>query len=51
MKLLVTGGRGLVGSSITAEFKPTRDELDMIVSDENYNKAIENIHVPYDTTR
>ena len=49
MKLLVTGGRGLVGSSITAEFKPTRD--DMIVSDENYNKAIENIHVPYDTTR
>ena len=24
---------------------------DMIVSDENYNKAIENIHVPYDTTR
>ena len=28
MKLLVTGGGGLVGSSITADFKPNRDELD-----------------------
>ena len=28
MNLLVTGGSGLVGSSITADFKPGRDELD-----------------------
>jgi GDP-L-fucose synthase len=30
MKLLVTGGGGLVGSSITADFKPNRDELDLM---------------------
>ena len=30
MKILVTGGSGLVGSAITAHFKPSRDELDLM---------------------
>ena len=30
MNLLVTGGNGLVGSAITADFKPDRDELDLM---------------------
>ena len=30
MNLLVTGGSGLVGSAITADFKPDRDELDLM---------------------
>ncbi|MDP7009299.1 MAG: GDP-L-fucose synthase [Phycisphaerales bacterium] len=30
MPLLVTGGRGLVGSAITGDFKPTRQELDLM---------------------
>jgi len=34
MNLLVTGGSGLVGSSITADFKPYRDELDLMELDE-----------------
>jgi len=33
MSLLVTGGRGLVGSAIEAEFKPTREELDLMELD------------------
>jgi GDP-L-fucose synthase len=34
MNLLVTGGSGLVGSAITADFKPTHDELDLMELDE-----------------
>ena len=30
MSLLVTGGRGLVGSAIKADLKPTRDSLDLM---------------------
>jgi GDP-L-fucose synthase len=30
MSLLVTGGRGLVGSAIHGDFKPTRNELDLM---------------------
>ena len=30
MSLLVTGGRGLVGSAINGDFKPTRNELDLM---------------------
>tara|TARA_Y100000034_G_scaffold25872_1_gene30876 strand:- start:272 stop:1174 length:903 start_codon:yes stop_codon:yes gene_type:complete len=30
MNLLVTGGSGLVGSAITADFKPTHNELDLM---------------------
>ena len=30
MSLLVTGGRGLVGSAIDGDFKPTRNELDLM---------------------
>ena len=30
MKILVTGGSGLVGSAIYAHFKPTHDELDLM---------------------
>jgi len=33
MNLLVTGGSGLVGSAITADFKPTHDELDLMELD------------------
>ena len=33
MNLLVTGGSGLVGSAITAEYKPTHDELDLMEFD------------------
>ena len=33
MNLLVTGGSGLVGSAITADFKPDRDELDLMELD------------------
>ena len=33
MKILVTGGSGLVGSAIHAHFKPTRDELDLMELD------------------
>jgi GDP-L-fucose synthase len=33
MNLLVTGGSGLVGSAITADYKPTHDELDLIELD------------------
>ena len=33
MNLLVTGGSGLVGSAISADFKPTRDELDLMELD------------------
>ena len=33
MKIMVTGGSGLVGSAITAHFKPTRDELDLMELD------------------
>jgi GDP-L-fucose synthase len=49
MSLMVTGGRGLVGSSIEAEFKPTREELDLmelnsIVSYLNDNQVTQIIH-------
>ena len=33
MNLLVTGGSGLVGSAITADFKPSHDELDLMELD------------------
>ena len=33
MNLLVTGGSGLVGSAITADFKPNSDELDLMELD------------------
>ena len=33
MTLMVTGGRGLVGSAIDADLKPTRDELDLMELD------------------
>ena len=33
MKIMVTGGSGLVGSAIHAHFKPTRDELDLMELD------------------
>ena len=33
MKIMVTGGSGLVGSAITAHFKPSRDELDLMELD------------------
>jgi len=33
MKLLVTGGSGLVGSAIDAQFKPSHDELDLMEID------------------
>jgi GDP-L-fucose synthase len=33
MKILVTGGSGLVGSAITAHFKPGHDELDLMELD------------------
>lgn len=49
MSLLVTGGRGLVGSAIEAEFKPTRDELDLMELDSiieylNENQITQIIH-------
>ena len=42
MNLLVTGGSGLVGSSITADFKPYRDELDLMELDEVIDYIEEN---------
>ena len=30
MSIMVTGGSGLVGSAISATFKPTSDELDLM---------------------
>ena len=42
MNLLVTGGSGLVGSSITADFKPGRDELDLMEFDEIVDYIEEN---------
>ncbi|MBC8203342.1 MAG: GDP-L-fucose synthase [Planctomycetes bacterium] len=49
MSLLVTGGRGLVGSAIAGDFKPTRDELDLmdlesIVAYLNENQITQIIH-------
>ena len=42
MNLLVTGGSGLVGSSITADFKPDRDELDLMELDDVIDYIEEN---------
>jgi len=42
MNLLVTGGSGLVGSSITADFKPDRDELDLMEIDDVIDYIEEN---------
>ena len=42
MKLLVTGGNGLVGSAITADFKPTHNELDLMELDEIVDYIEEN---------
>jgi len=47
MNLLVTGGSGLVGSALTADFKPTRDELDLMELDAiiDYIKENEITHI------
>ena len=42
MNLLVTGGSGLVGSAISAEFKPDRGELDLMELDEIIDYIEEN---------
>jgi len=42
MNTLVTGGRGLVGSSIDSEFKPTRYDVDLMNQDSIINYLVEN---------
>jgi len=42
MNTLVTGGRGLVGSSIDSEFKPTRYDVDLMNLDSVVNYITEN---------
>ncbi len=42
MKTLVTGGNGLVGSSIDSDFKPTREGLDLMNIDEVCEYIIHN---------
>ena len=42
MKTLVTGGNGLVGSTIDSDFKPTREDLDLMNIDEICEYIIHN---------
>ena len=42
MKTLVTGGTGLVGSTIDSDFKPTREGLDLMNIDEICEYIIHN---------
>ena len=42
MKTLVTGGNGLVGSTIDSDFKPTREGLDLMNIDEVCEYIIHN---------
>ena len=42
MNTLVTGGRGLVGSSIDSEFKPSRNDVDLMNLDSIVNYITEN---------